>query len=95
VEKFYKGKEPEKIVDILDEICEGKIQEILNNSCNQIADYTNAFDKKIYFKREAIAEPNFSKKISDVFNKVYNVPISIRYIRMSHTTNLLNLVSIK
>jgi hypothetical protein len=41
-------------------------------------------------KREAIAEPNFSKKISDVFNKVYNVPISIRYIRMSHTTNLLN-----
>jgi len=56
VEKFYKGKDPEKIVDILDEICEGKIQEILNKSCNEIADYTNAFDKKIYFKREAIAE---------------------------------------
>jgi len=65
----------------------------------------NIIDEYIYFKelknndylfhlardkREAIAEPNFSKKISDVFNKVYNIPISIRYIRMSHTTNLLN-----
>ena len=41
-------------------------------------------------KREAIAEPNFSTKISNVFNKIYNIPISIRFIRMSHTSNLLN-----
>ena len=56
VEKFYKGKDPEKIVSILDEICETKIQQVLNSICNQMADYTNAFDKKIFFKREAIAE---------------------------------------
>ena len=56
VEKFYKGKEPEKIVDILDKICETKIQEVLNKICGEISDYTNAFQNKISFKREAIAE---------------------------------------
>jgi hypothetical protein len=56
VEKFYKNQSPDKIVDILDQVCEAKIQEVLNKVCNEMADYTNAFDKKIYFKREAIAE---------------------------------------
>jgi DNA polymerase elongation subunit (family B) len=56
VEKFYKGKAPEKIVDILDEICESKIQEVLNKVSEEMALYTNAFDNKISFKREAIAE---------------------------------------
>jgi len=56
VEKFYKGKAPEKIVDILDEICESKIQEVLNKVSEEMAAYTNAFDNKISFKREAIAE---------------------------------------
>ena len=56
VKKFYKDQPSEKVVEILDKICEDKIQEILNKTCDQIADYTNAFDKKITFKREAIAE---------------------------------------
>lgn len=34
-------------------------------------------------KREIISEPNFSKKVSNVFYKVYNIPISIRFLRMS------------
>ena len=41
-------------------------------------------------KREVIAQPNFSKLISDIFKKIYNIPISIRFIRMSHTSYLLN-----
>jgi DNA polymerase elongation subunit (family B) len=56
VEKFYKNQSKEKIVGILDKICETKIQEVLNKACDGIASYTNAFDKKIVFKREAIAE---------------------------------------
>ena len=56
VEKYYKDKEPEKIVDILDKICETKIQEVLNKVCSEISEYTNAFQNKIVFKREAIAE---------------------------------------
>jgi len=56
VQKFYKDMPTEKITGILDKICENKIQEVLNKACEEIAEYTNAFDKKIIFKREAIAE---------------------------------------
>ena len=38
-------------------------------------------------KREAIKESVFSKKISDVFYKIYGVPISVRYLRMSWATH--------
>ena len=56
VEKFYKDKSDEKILSILDQICETKIQEVLSQTCNDLSDYTNAFDRKIIFKREAIAD---------------------------------------
>jgi len=38
-------------------------------------------------KREVIKGSVFSKKISDVFYKVYGVPISVRYLRMSWATH--------
>ena len=38
-------------------------------------------------KREVIKESVFSKKISDVFDKIYGVPISVRYLRMSWATH--------
>ena len=41
-------------------------------------------------KREAIVESNFSAKISNVFNKIYNIPISIRFIRISWVSDLLS-----
>ena len=41
-------------------------------------------------KNKVISQPNFSHLISDVFFKVYNIPISVRFIRMSHTSYLLN-----
>ena len=41
-------------------------------------------------RREVISQPNYSKKISNVFNKIYNIPISIRFLRMSHISYLLN-----
>ena len=41
-------------------------------------------------KNKVISQPNFSHLISDVFFKVYNIPISVRFIRMSHITYLLN-----
>jgi hypothetical protein len=34
-------------------------------------------------KRELIAQPNFSTKISNVFRKVYGVEISYRFLRYS------------
>jgi len=56
VQKFYKDMPKEKIVDILDKICAEKIEKVLNKACDQLATYTNAYEKKISFKREAIAD---------------------------------------
>jgi hypothetical protein len=39
-------------------------------------------------KREIIKEPVFSKKISDIFYKIYGIPISIRFLRMSWATHI-------
>jgi len=38
--------------------------------------------------KEAIAESNFSSKVSNVFNKVYDTPVSVRFIRMSWASSL-------
>ena len=56
VQKFYKNQPKEKIIEILDKICEEKIVGAINKACDSLSDYTNAYDKKIYFKREAIAD---------------------------------------
>lgn len=55
VKKYYAGKTTEEIVNILDVICEEKITEAINAACSDLADYTRAFEQKIFFKREAIA----------------------------------------
>ena len=41
-------------------------------------------------KQEYPSEGNFSQKISNIFNKVHKIPISIRFIRMSHISQLLS-----
>ena len=56
VRKFYGNLSRDKLIDVLDKICEEKITEAINKSCDGLANYTNAFQKKIIFKREAIAE---------------------------------------
>jgi len=43
-------------------------------------DYLFGLDRD---RKEYISQPNFSKKISDVFNKVYKIPISLRFLRQS------------
>lgn len=40
-------------------------------------------------KREVISQAAFSKKVQDVFQKVYGEPISARFLRMSHVTHFL------
>lgn len=56
VDKFYPDMDRNKLINVLDKICEEKITDAINQSCDVLADYTNAFQKKIIFKREAIAE---------------------------------------
>jgi DNA polymerase elongation subunit (family B) len=55
VKKYYAGKTTEEIVNILDQICEDKITGAINRACTDMANYTQAFEQKIFFKREAIA----------------------------------------
>lgn len=56
VKKFYGDKSKDEILKILDKICEEKITAVINKACGELADYTNAFERKIIFKREAIAD---------------------------------------
>jgi DNA polymerase elongation subunit (family B) len=55
VKKYYAGKSNEEIVAILDKICEEKIAPAINRACGLLAEYSNAYDQLIVFKREAIA----------------------------------------
>ena len=56
VEKFFADKDKDKLIDILDKIGNEQIEPCIAQAMKQLADYTNAFEEKIVFKREAIAD---------------------------------------
>lgn len=56
VKKFFSTQAPEKIVEFIDKICEEKIVPALDKACGEIASATHAFQSKIQFKREVIAD---------------------------------------
>lgn len=56
VNKFFKGKDKEFIVNALDKICEEKIQPYINSSYEELADYMNAYEQKMVMAREVIAD---------------------------------------
>ena len=56
VKKYYSDLSKEKVVDLLDKIAEEKIEPAINKAMKKLADYTNAYEEKIFFKREAIAD---------------------------------------
>ena len=56
VKKYYNNQSKEKIINLLDKIGEEKIEPAIAKAMSGLAKYTNAFDEKIFFKREAIAD---------------------------------------
>lgn len=58
VNKVFKNKLPEKdkIVDFLDKACATKFQEFLDESFQELANYTNAYENTLYMKRETISD---------------------------------------
>jgi len=56
VKKYYNGLPKSKIVDLLDKIGEEKIEPAIAKAMTKLAEYTNAYEEKIFFKREAIAD---------------------------------------
>jgi len=58
VDKIYKGKNPSKleIVDFLDQIFATKIQDYVDQSYRELAEYLNAYAHKLHMKREKITD---------------------------------------
>ena len=56
VEKHLKDKSRDEIIDILDKFVDQKLEPIINGRMSELGDYMNVFDKKIFFKREGIAD---------------------------------------
>lgn len=56
VDKYYAELGRDKIVEILDKIGDEQIEPCIAKAMTHLANYTNAFEEKIFFKREAIAD---------------------------------------
>jgi DNA polymerase elongation subunit (family B) len=58
VDCVFKGrtKTTEGIVSFLDKICEMELEKYIESSYQELADYVNAYDQKMFMKRECIAE---------------------------------------
>jgi DNA polymerase elongation subunit (family B) len=58
VESVYKGREKttQSIVSFLDKVCQVEFEKYIESSYQELADYVNAYEQKMYMKRECIAE---------------------------------------
>jgi len=58
VEVVYKGREKtnESVVTFLNKVCENEFEPYIESSYQELADYVNAYDQKMFMKRENIAE---------------------------------------
>lgn len=57
VQKFFANRSKERLIGVIDKLCEEQLVKVLNNACKKVGLYTNAFaPEKVYFKREAIAD---------------------------------------
>ena len=58
VTKFFSNKSDDKtkIVEILDKICEDKLEPFIEQSYQNLADYVSAYEQKMQMKRENIAD---------------------------------------
>jgi DNA polymerase elongation subunit (family B) len=58
VESVFKGREKttQGIVSFLDKVCDLEFEKYIESSYQELADYVNAYDQKMFMKRECIAE---------------------------------------
>lgn len=56
VDKFAKGKPKAEIVDLLNEMAEKAFEPFINKSYQELADYVNAYEQKMFMGREVIAD---------------------------------------
>ena len=46
----------DKIIEFMDKVCEGKIQNVIDKCYDEMGEYVNAFEQKMVMKREVLAE---------------------------------------
>jgi DNA polymerase elongation subunit (family B) len=46
----------EKVINFLDKVCEGKIQKVINESFQNLFEYMNAYEQKMFMKREGLSD---------------------------------------
>ena len=58
VDKFFSNKinDKAKVVTILDQVCQDKLEPFIEKSYEELASYVNAYDQKMEMKRENIAD---------------------------------------
>jgi len=58
VDAIFEGREATnvEIVNFLDKVCEVEFEKYISNSYQALADYVNAYDQKMFMKRENIAD---------------------------------------
>jgi DNA polymerase elongation subunit (family B) len=56
VEKVFKDKSKEEIVNLIDKACSDKIEPYIDKSYQELANKMNAYDQKMQMKREVIAD---------------------------------------
>ena len=58
VDKVFAGKNPDTdtIVNFLDKVCQKELEPYIDTSYQELASYVNAFEQKMFMKRETIAD---------------------------------------
>jgi len=53
---FDDDSDKTKVIDFLDKVCDGKVQECIDRSFNGLREYMNAYQQKMFMKREVLAD---------------------------------------
>lgn len=72
IEKFAKGKRDDEIVNFLDIFTKEKVQPFISKNYEAFGERTNAFESRLFMKREAIGKALFLEKKKRYIMKVYD-----------------------
>ncbi len=64
---------PGKIIESLDKVCEKVIAPKVKAFCQELADYTNAYEQKLEMKREALVDKGIWVKKKNYMLNIYNM----------------------
>ena len=80
--KTYKQQE----INVEDDVLNSIINKYIYSNELKYNDYLLSLNRN---KEEIISQPNFSSKVSNVFKAIYGISISIRFLRMSWSSNFM------